>query len=132
MSQANAQQRNLTGEPRHAIDRDAGFARRAGPRRDDQVRWLLGGDLIERDLVVAMHFQIERRVDFTQPLHEVVGERIVIVDKQDHAPDTNCRKRLIRSRVTGPGSPEPISRLSTFTTGMTSAAVPVRNISSAT
>jgi hypothetical protein len=40
-------------------------------------------------------------------------------------------KRSIKSRVMGPGLPEPIVRLSTFTTGMTSAAVPVRNISSA-
>lgn len=33
--------------------------------------------------------------------------------------------------VTGPGLPVPMTRPSTFTTGMISAAVPVRNISSA-
>ena len=41
------------------------------------------------------------------------------------------RKRSIKSRVTGPGLPLPIVRLSTLTTGMTSAAVPVRKHSSA-
>ena len=41
-------------------------------------------DLVERDLVVAMHLQVERRVDLAQPLHEVVGERIVVIDQQDH------------------------------------------------
>ena len=40
-------------------------------------------------------------------------------------------KRSLRSRVIGPGTPPPIARLSTFTTGITSAAVPVRKHSSA-
>jgi hypothetical protein len=39
--------------------------------------------------------------------------------------------RAIMSRVIGPGLPSPIVRLSTFTTGTTSAAVPVRKHSSA-
>ena len=41
-------------------------------------------DLVERDLVVAADLDRERRVDFPQPLHEVVGERIVVIDQQDH------------------------------------------------
>lgn len=39
--------------------------------------------------------------------------------------------RSIRSRVIGPGFPVPMGRLSTFTTGTISAAVPVRKHSSA-
>ena len=40
-------------------------------------------------------------------------------------------KRLMRSRVIGPGVPSPMVRLSTLTTGTTSAAVPARKHSSA-
>jgi len=42
-----------------------------------------------------------------------------------------ARKRAMRSRVTSPGTPHPIGRASRLTIGMTSAAVPVRNASSA-
>ena len=44
-----------------------------------------GGNLVERDLVVAMDFEIERGIDLAQPLHQVVRERIVVVDQQNHA-----------------------------------------------
>ena len=43
----------------------------------------------------------------------------------------SCRKRSRSCLVIGPGLPVPISRPSHFTTGITSAAVPVRKHSSA-
>jgi hypothetical protein len=43
----------------------------------------------------------------------------------------SARKASIRRIVTGPGVPQPIFLLSTLTIGMISAAVPVRNASSA-
>ena len=43
----------------------------------------------------------------------------------------SCLNRFSRSRVIGPGLPVPMMRLSTLTTGITSAAVPVRKHSSA-
>ena len=42
------------------------------------------GDFVERDPIVAVHLQLERRIDLAQPLHEVVGERIVVIDQQNH------------------------------------------------
>ncbi len=45
-----------------------------------------GLDLLERDLVVAHDSQIDSRVDLAEPLHEVVGERIVIIDQENHEP----------------------------------------------
>ena len=41
-------------------------------------------DLFESHLVVSDHPQLDRRVDLAEPLHEVVGERVVIVDQKDH------------------------------------------------
>ena len=41
-------------------------------------------DFVDRDLVVAIDANLERRIDLAQPLHEVVGERIVVVDELDH------------------------------------------------
>ena len=84
VAQADAQQRNPPGK---ALDARHGNARLVGSARagrDDQMRRLSGFDFVERDLVVAVDLQIERRIDFAQPLHEVVGERIVIVDQQNH------------------------------------------------
>ena len=41
-------------------------------------------DLVERDLIVADDFQVDARVDLAEPLDQVVGERVVIVDQEDH------------------------------------------------
>lgn len=46
------------------------------------------------------------------------------------SPRTVSRKRFCTSRVIGPAFPSPISMRSTLRTGVTSAAVPVKNISS--
>ena len=59
--QADAQDRNLGGKAFDASARDAGLAGRAGAGRDDQMRGRRGRDLVERDLVVAMDLEIERR-----------------------------------------------------------------------
>ena len=53
-----------------------------------------GLDLLQRDLVVAMDFQVQRRVDLAQPLDQVVGERVVVVDQQDHG------RRCLRGSTT--------------------------------
>ena len=39
-------------------------------------------DLLERDLVVAEHHHL--LLELAEVLHEVVGERIVVVDHQQH------------------------------------------------
>ena len=65
-----------------------------------------------------MLFQDEGATDFQTPI-SVPSER------------TSLRKASINLRLTGPGVPSPISRSSSFTIGMVSAAVPVRKDSSA-
>ena len=41
-------------------------------------------DLLDPQLIVADHADIERGVDLPQPLHQVVGKRVVVIDDQDH------------------------------------------------
>src|SRR5436190_4494120 len=84
MAKTDAEDRQLAEKSLDAFDRNAGFARRAGTGRDNQVAGLFGGDLVASNLIITMDLDFDRRVDFTQPLDEVVGERVVVVDEQDH------------------------------------------------
>ena len=85
VAQADAQQRNLRAEPLDHLVRDPRLPGRAGP--GEMIRWVgcVGLDLVERDLVVADDPQVEPRVDLAEPLDQVVGERVVVVDQEDHA-----------------------------------------------
>jgi len=84
MAEAYAKQRQAAFQPLAAFDRDASLTRRArAGGNDDSLRFAFQ-DFVNRDLVVAMDFNVERRVDLAQPLHEIVGERVVIIDEQDH------------------------------------------------
>ena len=64
----------------HAIDRDACFVGRARPGGDNQVGRSERLNLFDRNLVVSHYLEIDLAVDFTDPLCEVVGERVVVVD----------------------------------------------------
>ena len=103
MPQADAQDRQTTQKALNASDRDPRFLRRARARRDDQVAGLQDLDLVQRDPVVAVDLDIHGRVDLAQTLHEVVGERIVVVDDQDHddaaSGQPGCRILPIRERA---------------------------------
>src|ERR1043166_116374 len=81
MSQAHAERRNGWSEALEHVVRNPRLLRRARPRRDDDVARLHCRDLVERDLVIAVDAQIDARVHFPEPLHEVVSERIVVVDE---------------------------------------------------
>ena len=48
------------------------------------MRGLFGGDLVERDLIIAMDFHFDRRIDLANPLDEVVRKRVVIIDQENH------------------------------------------------
>ena len=106
--QAHAQQRNLPGKALDARHGNAGLVGRAGAGRNDQVRRPPGLDLLQRDLVVAVDLQLQRRVELAQPLHEVVGERVVVVDQQDHGiphyPQLNGQMRMLARRCRNPTS----------------------------
>ena len=57
----------------------------AGARRDDNPFRGKGFDLIDRDLVVTEHLDFQAGINLAEPLDKVVGERVVVVDQQDHA-----------------------------------------------
>ncbi len=44
-------------------------------------------DLVDRDLIVAKNLNVQTGIDLAQPLHEVVGKRIVVIDDDDHVAD---------------------------------------------
>ena len=60
-------------------------------------------DLVRRHLVVAEDAQLDGGVDLPQSLDEVVRERIVIVDQQDHA--TTHSREGIKGPYASPVSP---------------------------
>ena len=62
--------------------RDAGAVRIAGARGDDDSVWCLALDFLDGDLVVARHAHDGALL--AQVLDEVVGERVVIVEDEDH------------------------------------------------
>ncbi len=40
-------------------------------------------DLVERDLIVADHPQLEPGVDLAETLDQVIGERVVVINQED-------------------------------------------------
>ncbi len=77
--------------PKRAIEaqRHTGLVGRAGPGRDADVLRRQTLDLVERDLVVAMHPHLLAQL--AEVLDQVVGEAIVVVDHQQHI----CANSLI-------------------------------------
>ena len=87
---------HLAGKPLGTRQRNARLVGRARAGRNDQVR---GGEFVDflgRDLVVAIHLDVQRGVDLAEPLHQVVGERVVVVDEQDHASPSKSGSRAAR------------------------------------
>ena len=82
MAETDAENRcRLTHVPDHA-HRHARFLGPARPRRDDDALGFRGHDIFERHDIVA--HDLNARAKLAQVLHQVVGERIVIVDDQNH------------------------------------------------
>ena len=63
-----------------APDRPPRLVRRARPGRDHEAVGCEFGDLLNCDLVVAEHAHVLAQL--AEVLHEVVGERIIVVDHQ--------------------------------------------------
>ncbi len=92
MAQADAEDRDFGGNRRDQIETDAGLLGRAGAgRKHDGVR--IGvDDSGAGDLVIAVDANL--RPQFTEIVHKVEGEAVVIVDQNDHDART---KRLAGS-----------------------------------
>ncbi len=64
--------------------RNPSLMRSARARRDDDCPRIQGGDGADRHLIVPFDANIESPIDLTKPLNEVVGERIVIIEYENH------------------------------------------------
>src|SRR5882724_8483651 len=82
MSETDPQGRNLAAEAQDDVFTDAGFARSAWTGRDTNVPWRQRRDFIKRDLI--MSFDEELAPKLTKILREIVGEGVVVIEKQEH------------------------------------------------
>ncbi len=64
------------------FDADAGLVRRARSGRDDNPFGMHRFDVADRDLIVAANLNL--RAQFADVLDQVVGERIVVVEYENH------------------------------------------------
>ena len=99
MTETDTENRRRLGEREHDVETDAGAVRGAGARRNEDMRGCHDRDLFERDRIVADDSRI--RPQLAEVLHEVVGERIVVVDDENHGPEILIRLRP--GTQSGPG-----------------------------
>ena len=83
MAEADAEDGNGLRRLRDQIEADAGFFRRAGTGRKDDGFRVGHDDVAACHLIVAVNDDI--RAQFTEIVHQVEGEAVVIVDKDNHA-----------------------------------------------
>src|SRR3954447_14764455 len=82
VAEADAERRHAgLGEAPHRLDRDAGLGGRARPGRDDHAVPPALEQLADLRRVVAD--DLDLRPQLAQVLDEVVGERVVVVDRED-------------------------------------------------
>ena len=83
VAEADTEDRNFSAEMPNHIATDPRIGGRAGPGGND---YFFGSELLDvgnGNLVVALHKEL--RTQFAKVLNEVVGERIVVIDDEDHA-----------------------------------------------
>ena len=87
VTKADTESRDAPLEMRKQRAADAGLLRRARAGRDHQVRG--GKRLGARDIdgIIADDFDAQARVDLTEALDEVPGERVIVVNQEEHSPD---------------------------------------------
>src|SRR5262249_30561954 len=85
MAETHPEDGRRAREAQYDVDADACVGGRARPGRDHDVRGRHDGDLLERDLVVADDLRV--RAQLAEVLDEVVRERVVVVDDEDHRRD---------------------------------------------
>ncbi len=82
MAEANSKDGKFTGEALDQFHGNARFLRRARAGRNHDAFRLSADNFFHGDFVVAMHFDLATQL--TEILGKVVGERIVVVQKQNH------------------------------------------------
>ena len=84
MPQANSQHGNPRAKVLDQLFRNSRFARRTWSRRYDDPLRIERLDFGDADLVVAHNVDLQPVVDLSQPLYQVVGERIVVIEDENH------------------------------------------------
>jgi hypothetical protein len=80
---------------------DAAFAGGAGAGGDDDVGGFEVLDLWDRNFVVAEDLDPPAGPDLAELLDEVVGERVVIIDENDHGGSIAADSRRKKTAATG-------------------------------
>src|SRR5258708_4589162 len=93
MAQADAENRDLSRELAQHVERDARMLRVARPRRQADPLGIQLRDFIEGNFIVAVRPHV--LAQFAEILDQVIGERIVVVDHQQHglSPDQKSLSR---------------------------------------
>ena len=87
VTKADTERRNAPLEMRKQRAADAGLLRRARAGRDHQVR---GGKRLgtgDVDGIIADDFDAQCGINLTEALDEVPGERVIVVNQEEHSPD---------------------------------------------
>jgi len=82
MPETDAQDGNLGPEAQDDFFADARFAWRARAGGNADVLWRQACNFIQRDFVVSLDEKLTPKL--TEILREIVGERVVIVDQEQH------------------------------------------------
>ena len=83
MTQAHPQDGREARELLDQLETDARFGRRLGTGRDHNALGRQALDFVERRPVISA--DLDFRAQLAQILDQVVGERVVVVDDQDHS-----------------------------------------------
>ena len=87
VTEAHTECRNAPLEMRKQRAADAGLLRRARTGRDHQVRGAKRLGTGDVDGIITDDFDAQARVDLAETLDEVPGERVIVVNQEEHSPD---------------------------------------------
>src|SRR5688500_9060368 len=107
MSEAHSQHRHAWPERLDELDANPGFSGRAWPRRNDHVGRAKRVDIGNGDFVIAPHHRLAAQ--FSNQLHEVPGERVVVVEDEDHVRQGSGPTLIRKTKKRSAGMPRTVS-----------------------
>ena len=84
MTEADTKNWNLAAKKTDEICTDAAFFGRTRTRRNHQPLWIQRTRFIACDRIIANHMDRHRTIEHAEGLHEIPGERVVVVDEEQH------------------------------------------------
>src|SRR5579884_383957 len=88
MSETDAQYGNFPGKLLDQLNRDSRLVGRAGAGRDHDLARMQFAHLVHGDLIIATNLHLFSGL--ANVLHEIEGERIVVVENEDHKKLLSC------------------------------------------